>query len=111
MKLLLDNNLSFRLKTSLRAAFPCTVHVSDLNMDSKTEDTAVWKFALENDYSIVTKDNDFEWLSRFYGCPPKVKQLTCGNKKTSEIVFMIQKSENDIIDFLNSQNDCLLYLS
>ncbi|MEO6690802.1 MAG: DUF5615 family PIN-like protein [Saprospiraceae bacterium] len=71
MKLLFDHNISFRALEYIDQIFPNSIHVVDMKMDANTEDLAIWEFAKNNGYTIVTKDNDFESMSRLYGCPPK----------------------------------------
>jgi len=105
-----DNNLSPRLVAHLNKHFPHSKHVQDLNMDEDTEDSEIWAFAKANKLVILTKDTDFESLSRLYGCPPKVIQLTCGNKTTAEIADIINRGSGIIGSFLKNKRDCLLYL-
>lgn len=81
-----------------------------LNMDEHTEDIAIWNFAKEKNWAILTKDNDYEALSRLYGCPPKVIQLTCGNKTTTQIMSILEKSQSVIHAFLKDNENCLMYL-
>jgi predicted nuclease of predicted toxin-antitoxin system len=108
--ILVDNNLSYRVALHFDKSFPGSAHVVNFNMDENTEDIAIWKFACQKGYTILTKDNDYEALSRLYGCPPKVIQLTCGNKTTSQIVSIMEKSKDVIQSFINHNDDCLLYL-
>ena len=59
MKLLFDQNLSPRLVDSLAEVFPASLHVRSAGLD-RAADEAVWRFALENGFTIVTKDSDFQ---------------------------------------------------
>ena len=110
MKLLIDNNLSYRIKNLLLREFSICVHVSDLNMHENTQDIEIWNYSKANDYLILTKDNDFESMSRLYGCPPKVIQLMCGNKSTLQIAKILNNSLSIISDFESDNENCLLYL-
>ena len=85
MKLLVDNNLSFKLLQSLRIHFPGSQHVSDV-MDNHSDDIRVWNHAKSNGFIILTKDNDFDERSQLEGCPPKIIHLICGNKTTLHIL-------------------------
>lgn len=58
MKLLFDENLSRRLVPNLLDVFPGTIHVADVDM-LRTPDPDIWQYAKENDFTIVTKDDDF----------------------------------------------------
>ena len=108
--ILVDNNLSYRVAKEIDYFFEGSKHVVNFNMDEHTEDIEIWKFAKEKGYTILTKDNDFETMSRFYGCPPKVVYLTCGNKTTSQVISILERSKNTIRLFLDNDENCLLYL-
>lgn len=98
MKLLLDNNLSYRLISRLSALFPESKHVVDVGLD-EASDEAVWQFAKENDFVIVTKDADFNHLSMVYGAPPKVVWIKTGNCKLSIVETLIHQDSNEILRF------------
>ena len=110
MKLLFDNNISFRVVKYFARVFPESIHVADKNMDANTEDETIWRFAINNGYTILTKDNDFESMSRLYGCPPKVIQLICGNKSTSEIISILKNNSDSILSFDSDEENCLMFL-
>ena len=71
MKLLFDQNLSPKLIKSLEDVFPNSNHVFPLGLD-EADDTRVWEYAQQNDFTLVTKDADFGDLSILRGFPPKV---------------------------------------
>ena len=67
MKLLLfDQNLSPRLVERLADIYPGSVHVSTIGM-STAFDIAIWEYARQHDYIIVTKDVDFSELGLLQG--------------------------------------------
>lgn len=108
--ILVDNNISYRVVVYLEKAFPGSAHVAKYNMDENTDDLVVWNFAKEKGFTVLTKDNDFESLSRLYGCPPKVVQLTCGNKTTAQIISVLEKGSGVIGGFIEDNENCLMYL-
>ena len=110
MKILVDNNLSYRTAIFLNKTFKGSIHVEKFGLDSDTEDLEIWQFAKENNFTILTKDNDFEAMSRLFGCPPKVIYLTGGNKTTGEIVTILEKNILVIRTFIKDTVNCLLYL-
>jgi len=57
VKLLLDENLSSRLLELLAADFADSTHVERLGMRGAT-DAAIWAYAREHGYTIVSKDSD-----------------------------------------------------
>jgi predicted nuclease of predicted toxin-antitoxin system len=58
MKLPLDENLSRRLVPKLLDVFPSTIHVANVDM-LRTPDPEIWQYSKENDFTIITKDDDF----------------------------------------------------
>jgi predicted nuclease of predicted toxin-antitoxin system len=107
MKFLIDNNLSVKLVTNLAVHFPGTTHVKDvLGIDAM--DTELWSYSFENNFTILTKDNDFDEMSQLNGCPPKVIHLLCGNKPTPFIIEMLEKNIDGILQFGVDKETCLL---
>jgi len=52
-------------------------------MGLKTEDdAAIWEYAKQGGFTIVTLDSDFCDLSCYYGPPPRVIWLRYGNQRT-----------------------------
>lgn len=78
MKLLFDQNLSWKLVRLLTDVYEGCAHVRDLGM-AESLDTAIWRYAAEHGYTVVTKDSDFLQRSLALGFPPKVVWLRIGN--------------------------------
>lgn len=89
MKLLFDQNLSYRLPAALASAFPGSSQVRLLGLDT-ADDRTIWRYAAENGYCIVTLDSDFADLSAVLGSPPKVVWLRCGNRPTAIVEELIR---------------------
>ena len=85
MKLLLDQNLSHRLVKSLLDKYPESNQVALLNMGNAT-DQAIWEYAKDYGFVIVTKDMDFYEFSMLLNGPPLVIWLRCGNQPKSVIL-------------------------
>jgi predicted nuclease of predicted toxin-antitoxin system len=83
VKLLFDENLSYRLVGSLGDLYPGSAHVRDLGLVGAT-DANIWAFAAESGYIIVSKDTDFYQRSVAYGGPPLTIWLRVGNASTFE---------------------------
>lgn len=62
MKLLFDQNISFRTAKKLHVYFPGCQHISDCNFNN-TNESDIWNFAKNNDFAIVTFDSDFYDMS------------------------------------------------
>jgi predicted nuclease of predicted toxin-antitoxin system len=62
MKLLFEYNLSPRLVLIFADLYPDSQHVFPLQMD-QDDDRLIWDYVLQNDYTIVTRDSDYNDLS------------------------------------------------
>ena len=102
MKLLFDQNISFRIISKIKYLFPEAVQVRQLNIENYS-DIEIWNFAKSNDYTIITFDADFFDISNIKGHPPKIIWLRFGNTTINYLAGIIN-SKNDIItDFINKQ--------
>jgi predicted nuclease of predicted toxin-antitoxin system len=90
MKLLFDNNLSFKLVVRLQDLYPDSAHVSSLALDTAT-DIEVWTTAKDNGYCIVTKDTDFNDLLSTKSFPPKIIWIRLGNCTTTDVERVLRK--------------------
>jgi predicted nuclease of predicted toxin-antitoxin system len=66
MKLLFDQNISFRILSKIKAHFPEAKQVRQLGIENYS-DIEIWKFAKENKFTNVTFDADFFDLSNLKG--------------------------------------------
>lgn len=95
MKLLFDQNLSFRLVALLLDCYPGSAHVRERGL-ANADDTAVWSHAAEYGLTIVSKDSDFHQRSLLYGPPPKVVWIQRGNCTTSDVAQILRQHRQDI---------------
>lgn len=107
MKLLLDQNLSYKLTSILESPFPGSKHVKDFNLTDET-DGAIWSFAAKNGFTIVSKDSDFLHYALLRGHPPKVVYLRLGNCSTMDIARRLQSEERTIKGFGEALDESLL---
>lgn len=98
MKLLFDQNLSHRLLTELTSRFPQSSHVRLCGLESAA-DEAVWTFARDNNFTIVSKDSDFLQHSLLRGVPPKLIWLRLGNCSTGDVKRVLTRFESEIRAF------------
>ena len=89
MKLLFDENLSPRLADSLADLYADCIHVKKVGLEW-APDEAVWSYARENAFTVVTKDADFGEMSVLLDSPPKVIWIRRGNCLTSEIETILR---------------------
>lgn len=110
MKLVFDQNLSFKLVPILDRAFPGSKHVKDFGLTGR-DDEAIWKLAADQHFVIVSKDSDFLHRSLLRGHPPKVIQVRMGNCSTRHIRDLFIREESIIKDFLGNPNEALLVIT
>ena len=109
MKLLFDQNLSYKLLSSIEEIYPGSKHVKDFDL-TEADDDIIWNFAKEQGYVIITKDTDFINRSLLHGHPPKIIQLMIGNCSTDFIKDKLLKEKDIINKFLNSKEESLLII-
>ena len=107
MKLLFDNNLSHKLIARLSDIFPYSTHVMMENLD-ESEDKEIWKYAKENNYTIITKDADFNEIGLVNGFPPNIIWLRIGNCKIADIERVIRANTIVINAFFHSKKSGIL---
>ena len=108
MKLLIDQNLSHRLVKPLKEQFPGTEQVRRLGLTDR-RDTTIWEYAQQNDFVILTQDEDFADLSSLRGAPPKVVLLRTGNLPTIQVIDLLHSHLLMIYTLLapDSEVNCL----
>lgn len=107
MKLLFDENLSPKLPRLVAASFADSQHVRELGLKGKTDET-IWVFAKTNGFTIISKDKDFYQRALLYGSPPKFVWLCLGNCTRDDLLFLIQRHEQDILAFETSSESVLI---
>lgn len=101
MKLLFDQNLSYKLLAKVSELFPNSAHVAALDLD-KASDREVWEYAKVNAFTIVTKDSDFNDLSIYHGFPPHIIWLRIGNGSVERTLSVLLNNANQIKKILES---------
>ena len=90
MKLLFDQNLSFRLCSDVDDLFPGSSHVRLLGLSEAT-DRDLWDYAKLHGFAIVSQDADFAELAALLRAPPKVIWLRAGNQSTMEMLALLRR--------------------
>jgi predicted nuclease of predicted toxin-antitoxin system len=98
MKLLFDQNLSFRLVQRLADLFPDSNQARLLGLD-KAPDRALWDHARDNGFLLVSQDSDFADMAALLGPPPKVIWLRCGNQPTDIVEQLLRRHAPAIAAF------------
>ena len=102
MKLLFDENISYRILKKLDSEFSDSITIR-----GKT-DNEIWEYAKKNDFSIVTFDEDFYDIQTLRGAPPKIIWLRCGNSTTENIAILLNSQKKKILQFLEDETSGVL---
>lgn len=109
MKLLLDENLSFRLISLLAEDYPESQHVEMAGLGG-APDEMIWRHARDAGFVLVSKDDDFYHRSLVNGAPPKVVWLQIGNAPTAAVAACLRRNRSRLAAFAVSATDALLVL-
>jgi predicted nuclease of predicted toxin-antitoxin system len=101
MKLLFDQNISFRLINKIITLFPEAKQVRQLGIENYS-DIEIWDYAKQNDYNIITFDADFLDISNLKGHPPKIIWLRFGNTSTDILAEILMAKYETIKEFITS---------
>ncbi|MEH2523684.1 MULTISPECIES: DUF5615 family PIN-like protein [unclassified Bradyrhizobium] len=107
MKLLFDQNLSFKLCQSVADLFPESDHVGRSGL-SEAGDHDAWDYAKANGFAIVSQDADFAEMVTLLGTPPKVIWLRGGNQSTAAIATKLRHHAELILAFGNDDGAACL---
>lgn len=103
MRLIFDQNISFRIVPKLLNFLPEAVHVRTLNLED-VEDGSIWQYAKRHGDAIITFDQDFSELAMLRGTPPKIIWLRMGNSTNNEIAEFLKNNILLIRAFLDDPN-------
>ena len=103
MKLLFDQNISFKIVSKLKDMYSEARQVRELGLENST-DREIWEYAKRNDYTVVTFDADFYDMSNLYGHPPKIIWLRTGNRRTSDLAKLLIDRSVIIQEFLTDKS-------
>jgi predicted nuclease of predicted toxin-antitoxin system len=108
VKLPFDENLSPDLSEVLADLYPGSAHVHDCDL-GQANDSAIWLYAKEHGFSIVSKDSDFQEHSVLMGQPPKLIWLRAANCSTNEIETALRTALPVIRRFIqDDEQSCLI---
>lgn len=98
MKLLLDQNISYKIIKKLDKFFEEVAQVGRLGM-AQTDDGMIWQYARTNNYVLVTFDPYFQERNIVAGHPLKIIWLKCRNTSTKNLVQVLTGSVEEIKAF------------
>lgn len=96
MKWLIDAQLPPRLCGWLKKRGETCFHTVDISGGLNLSDELLWKHAKNNDFIIVSKDNDFFEYSLLYSSPPQVLFVQLGNSSNDYLISKLEKYFDEI---------------
>jgi predicted nuclease of predicted toxin-antitoxin system len=109
VKLLFDENLSPRLAEAFADLYPGSTHVHSCGLGS-AEDSAIWQYAKDHGFTIVSKDSDFQDRSVLHGRPPKLIWPRAANCSSSEIENLLRAAFTTVKQFIEAGEESYLVL-
>ena len=108
MRLLFDQNISFRVVKQLKSIFPDAIGVRECGLFN-ADDMTIWEFARQNDYTVVTFDKDLPSIGSVKGFPPRIIWLRTGNLSNESLISLFTTRADQFSAFVNNdKNGCLL---
>ena len=103
MRLLFDQNISFRVVKIILEFFPEAKHVKEFDLQFAT-DKQIWSFAKDNKYDIVTFDADFYDIATLNGHPRKIIWLRFGNTSTQNLARKFEEHFEIVKSFITDDH-------
>lgn len=94
MKLLFDENLSYRILKKLDSEYTDSESIQGIS------DLKIWEYAKANGFTIVSFDEDFYDIQLLRKFPPKVIWLRCGNTSTNHIAEILNEKKEELKIFI-----------
>lgn len=115
MNFLIDAQLPRRLIFQIQAAGHEAIHVSDLPLGSRTTDSFINQYSLDNRSVVITKDADFVNSFLISKRPYKLLLIATGNIKNVDLELIISANLGNIadnfesFDFIEINRDIVIY--
>jgi predicted nuclease of predicted toxin-antitoxin system len=104
LKLLVDDNLSWRLAKALEEFFPGSKHIRSIpELVSPAKDQEIWDYALRNRFIILTNDDDFYKLAIVKKNAPKVIIFRKGNSNTANLLKLLVQKIPELERFVQNE--------
>jgi len=110
VKLLLDENLSWRMIKQLKPFFAEVVHASELKISQPADDISIWNYAKKYDFTIISKDDDFEKIVLLRKAPPKLIYLKTFNLSTKGLLDLIIENKEKLFEFISTEENDIFEL-
>lgn len=93
----------------LRDLYPGSAHVHECALGSAS-DGEIWEYAKASDFTIVSKDSDFEERSIVSGAPPKIIWVRTGNCGSAEVESLLRAAFPRMKRFIEEDEETCLIL-
>ncbi|RZM10250.1 MAG: hypothetical protein EOO88_48380 [Pedobacter sp.] len=111
MRLLFDQNISFRVVKQLKATFPDVIGVRECGLFN-ADDYQIWEYARQNNYTVVSFDKDIPDIGSVRGFPPRIIWLRTGNLSNQSILSLFLDHFEQFVAFIaNEKKGCLMVYS
>ncbi|HRJ54119.1 MAG TPA: DUF5615 family PIN-like protein [Candidatus Thiothrix moscowensis] len=90
MRFIVDAQLPPALARFLASLGEDAIHVLDAGL-LEAVDSEIWSFALENDWVIITKDDDFQFRASVSKHYPKIVWVRVGNCSKQKLLEIFKK--------------------
>ncbi len=111
MKILLDQNISYKIIKKLNHLYEEITQIGRLGM-AQTDDAMVWQYARTHGYMLVTYDIYFQERNAVSGHPIKIIWLRTDNTSTPHIIQLLTDHHEAIEQFYQSpEHSCLEIVS
>ena len=104
MKFLIDAQLPHRLSQWLQAEGHDAVHTRDLPMENRTGDTAINELSMQEQRTVITKDEDFVDVFLLHHRPHKLLLVSTGNISNKELEQLFRKNLETIVKAFESHD-------
>ncbi len=110
MKLLLDQNVSYRVLRGLPEIFKGSKSLAELGFKDE-DDELIWSFARLEGFTILTQDADFHDILTRRGFPPKIIWLRLGNRTVLQTISILQFHQKRIAAFIQESETGILEIA
>lgn len=93
----------------LKDQHPGSTHIRTLGL-ATAPDVAVFEYAKQHGFVILTKDDDFHFLSILYGMPPQVVRIALGNCTTEQVAQLLVNQHQVLAAFESDETISYLVL-
>lgn len=101
MKFLVDAQLPPALARFLVSLGENAIHVLDAGLLEAT-DSEIWDFAIQNDWVIISKDEDFSFRAAMTSSPPRIIWVRVGNCSKQRLIAIFTAYWESIRKELNA---------